>query len=145
MSATWRPHSGCRTLPSRCRRAGVARRSFAAGSRSVAESVGAAGGAGAPEGAGVGMSHLQHQYIDRATGTLVREHLLANSVVSALYSPALEKAPLLTRLASSRYVSSLLGYLNYDNLLSSRATGMLKFLRQSGIPLGEFAGNLSEY
>jgi phosphatidylserine decarboxylase len=91
------------------------------------------------------MSHLEHQYIDRSTGALVREHLLANSVVSALYSPTLEKAPLLTRLASSRYVSSLLGYLNYDNLLSSRATGMLKFLRQSGIPLGEFAGNLSEY
>ena len=75
----------------------------------------------------------------------MREHLLANSVVSALYSPALEKAPLLTRLASSRYVSRVLGYLNYDNLLSSRATGMLKFLRESGIQLSEFVGNLSEY
>ena len=91
------------------------------------------------------MSHLQHQYIDRATGTVVREHLLANSIVRALYSPALEKAPLLTRLASGRYISRVLGYLNYDNLLSSRATGMLKFLRQSGIPLSEFVGNLSDY
>lgn len=91
------------------------------------------------------MSHLEHQYIDRATGNVVREHLLANSVVSALYSPALEKAPMLTRLASSRYVSCVLGYLNYDNVLSSRATGMLKFLRDSGIPLSEFVGNLSEY
>jgi phosphatidylserine decarboxylase len=91
------------------------------------------------------MNHMEHQYIDRATGNVVREHLLANSVVSALYSPALEKAPLLTRLASSRYVSRVLGYLNYDNVLSSRATGMLKFLRESGIPLSEFVGNLSEY
>ena len=66
-------------------------------------------------------------------------------MVSALYSPALEKAPLLTRLASSRYVSRVLGYLNYDNVLSSRATGMLKFLRDSGIQLSEFVGNLSEY
>ena len=88
---------------------------------------------------------LDHQYIDRATGSVVREHLLANSVVSALYSPALEKAPLVTRLASSRYVSRVLGYLNYDNVLSSRATGMLKFLRDSGIQLSEFVGNLSEY
>ena len=91
------------------------------------------------------MSHLEHQYIDRATGNVVREHLLANSVVSALYSPALEKAPLVSRLASSRYVSRLLGYLNYDNALSSRATGMLKFLRDSGIQLSEFVGNVSEY
>ncbi len=89
--------------------------------------------------------NLEHQYIDRATGNVVREHLLANTVVSALYSPALEKAPMLTRLASSRYVSRVLGYLNYDNVLSAHATGMLKFLRDSGIPLAEFVGNLSEY
>jgi phosphatidylserine decarboxylase len=89
--------------------------------------------------------NVEHQYIDRTTGNVVREHLLGNSVISALYSPALEKAPLLTRLASSRYVSRVLGYLNYDNILSSRATGMLKFLRDSGIQLSEFMGNLSEY
>lgn len=91
------------------------------------------------------MSHIEHQYVDRVTGNVVREHLLANSVIRALYSPALEKAPLLTRMASSRYFSRVLGYLNYDNVLSSRATGMLKFLRQSGIQLSEFVGNLSEY
>lgn len=91
------------------------------------------------------MSHLGHQYIDRTTGNIVCEHLLGNSVISALYSPALEKAPLLTRLASSRYVSRMLGYLNYDNVLSSRATGMLKFLRDSGIQISEFVGNSSEY
>jgi len=87
----------------------------------------------------------QHHYIDRATGSVVQEQLLGNSVIAALYSPALEKAPLLTRIASSRYVSRLLGYLNYDNVLSARATGMLKFLRDSGIQVSEFVGNLSEY
>jgi phosphatidylserine decarboxylase len=91
------------------------------------------------------MNHAQHAYIERASGNVVSERLLANSVVSALYSPALEKAPLVSRLASSRYVSRVLGYLNYDNVLSARATGMLKFLRESGIQLSEFAGNLSEY
>jgi phosphatidylserine decarboxylase len=89
--------------------------------------------------------NVDHQYIDRATGNMVREQLLGNSVITALYSPALEKAPLLTKLASSRYVSRMLGYLNYDNMLSSRATGMLKFLRDAGIPLSEFCGDLSEY
>jgi phosphatidylserine decarboxylase len=91
------------------------------------------------------MNRVAHRYIDRATGNVVREHLLADAVIGALYSPALENAPWLTRLASSRYVSRALGYLNYDNLLSSRATGMLRFLRQSGIQLSEFVGNLSEY
>jgi phosphatidylserine decarboxylase len=91
------------------------------------------------------MNRLEHQYIDRATGNVIREHLVADAVIAKLYSPALESAPWLTRLASSRYVSSVLGYLNYDNVLSSRATGMLRFLRESGIQLSEFVGNLSEY
>jgi len=91
------------------------------------------------------MNRAEHQYIDRATGNLVRERLVADAVISALYSPALEKAPWLTRLASSRRVSKVLGYLNYDNLLSSRTTGMLRFLRESGIQMSEFVGNLSEY
>ncbi len=86
-----------------------------------------------------------NQYIDRATGHVMHEQLLGNAVIAALYSPALEKAPLLTRVASSRYMSRVLGYLNYDNLLSARATGMLKFLRESGIQLSEFVGNLSDY
>ena len=91
------------------------------------------------------MNRLEHRYIDRATGNVVGEHLVADALIGALYSPALENAPWLTRLASSRRISSLLGYLNYDNLPSSRATGMLRFLRESGIQLSEFVGNLSEY
>ncbi len=91
------------------------------------------------------MNQPQHQYIDRASGNAVRENLLGNAVIAALYSPALEKAAIVTRLASSRYMSRVLGYLNYDNLLFSRATGMLKFLRDSGIQLSEFVGSLSEY
>jgi phosphatidylserine decarboxylase len=91
------------------------------------------------------MSHTEHQYIDRATGNVVRERLIADAVIGALYSPALENALWLTRLASSRYVSRALGYLNYDNLLSSRTTGMLRFLREAGIQISEFVGNLSEY
>lgn len=91
------------------------------------------------------MNHVEHRYIDRATGNVVRERLIADAVIGALYSPALENAFWLTRLASSRYVSRALGYLNYDNLLSSRTTGMLRFLREAGIQLSEFVGNLSEY
>ena len=86
-----------------------------------------------------------HHYIERSTGQFVRERLLGNGVISGLYSPVLEKAPLLSHLASSRFISRLLGYLNFDNVLSARATGMLKFLRYAGVELSEFVGQLSEY
>lgn len=91
------------------------------------------------------MNTVEHRYIDRATGNVMRERLLADSVIAAMYSPALESAPLLAHLASSRYVSRVLGYLNYDNLASSRVTGMLRFLRDSGIDVSEFVGNISDY
>lgn len=91
------------------------------------------------------MNSTEHRYIDRATGNLVRERMVADAVIGAVYSPALEMAPLLTHLASSRYVSRVLGYLNYDNVASSRVTGMLRFMRDSGIDFSEFVGNISDY
>jgi phosphatidylserine decarboxylase len=91
------------------------------------------------------MNQTEHRYIHRATGNIVCERLLADSVIGSVYSPALESASLLTHLASSRYLSRVLGYLNYDNLASSRLTGMLRFLRCSGIDFSEFVENISEY
>jgi phosphatidylserine decarboxylase len=83
------------------------------------------------------MNNLTHQYIDRATGAVADERLMADRFIRTLYSPKLEDAPFLSRLASSRYVSEILGYLNYDNALSSRLWGMQRFLRSCGINPGE--------
>jgi len=80
---------------------------------------------------------VKHQYIDRATGAVTEERLLANRIIQTVYSPKLENAPLLAKLASSRKVSEVLGYLNYDNALSSRMSGMRRFLRTCGIDLRE--------
>ncbi|MFZ1137010.1 MAG: phosphatidylserine decarboxylase [Candidatus Korobacteraceae bacterium] len=82
-------------------------------------------------------SSLKHQYIDRATGTVADERLMANRIIRTLYSPKLENASLLSRLASSRRMSEVLGYLNYDNALSSRMSGMRRFLRSCGIDVSE--------
>ncbi len=79
------------------------------------------------------MSNLTHQYIDRATGSVADERLMADRFIRTLYSAKLEDASLLSRLASSRYMSEVLGYLNYDNALSSRLSGMQRFLRSCGI------------
>ena len=80
-----------------------------------------------------GIGKAKHQYIDRATGTVADERLMANRIIRTLYSPKLENAPLLSRMASSRRISEVLGYLNYDNALSSRMSGMRRFLRGCGI------------
>ncbi len=61
------------------------------------------------------ISKIRHQYIERATGAVAEERLMANRIIQTLYSPKLENAPLLAKLASSRKVSEVLGYLNYDN------------------------------
>src|SRR5215471_8795410 len=83
------------------------------------------------------MSKTVHQYIDRATGAVADELLMADTVISKLYSPKLENAPLLAKLASSGQMSKVLGYLNYDNALSSRMSGMRRFLRTCGIDARE--------
>ena len=85
----------------------------------------------------------RHQYIDRATGAVADERLLADGIISKLYSPKLENAPLLAKLASSGKMSKVLGYLNYDNALSSRMLGMQRFLRNCGINLSELADDVA--
>ena len=86
---------------------------------------------------------MTHEYIVRETGEVAREKLVGDRTVRALYSPRLENAAWLSKLASSRKVSELLGYLNYDNRLSSRASGMKRFLRKSGIDLSELVDHPS--
>jgi phosphatidylserine decarboxylase len=82
---------------------------------------------------------MRHQYIVRDTGAIADEQLVGDRAVRALYSPKLENAAWLSKVASSRYVSELLGYLNYDNVLFSRATGMQRFLWKSSINFRELA------
>jgi phosphatidylserine decarboxylase len=89
-------------------------------------------------------TRLKHQYIDRATGTVAEERLMANRLIRTLYSPKLENAPLLSKLASSRRMSEVLGYLNYDNALSSRLSGMRRFLRSCGIDASELVDDAAK-
>jgi len=81
---------------------------------------------------------MTHEYIVRETGEVVQERLFGNRTLRALYATELESTAWLCRAASSRRITDLLGYLNYDNLLSSRLLGMRQFLRNSGIDPGEF-------
>lgn len=86
---------------------------------------------------------MTHEYIIRETGEIAREKLVGDRTVRALYSPRLENAAWVSKLASSRKISELLSYLNYDNRLASRASGMKRFLKNSGIDLSELVDHPS--
>ena len=80
---------------------------------------------------------MTHEYIVRETGEIASERLIGDRTVRALYSRKLENAAWLAKFASARRLTELLGYLNYDNGLSSRVVGMRRFLEKSGVDFWE--------
>lgn len=78
-----------------------------------------------------------HQYIDRRTGLVRNEKLIADSWIQVLYSTIREDAPALFRMATSRRSTALLGWLNYDLPLVGRWTGNRQFLLGQGFRLEE--------
>jgi phosphatidylserine decarboxylase len=80
-----------------------------------------------------------HQFIERRTGRVLTETLYGDSLVRLLYSEVRENAPALYRLALSRRISAVLGFLNYDLPFGGALTGGHRFLRSAGIELDECA------
>ncbi|HQU16965.1 MAG: phosphatidylserine decarboxylase [Gammaproteobacteria bacterium] len=79
----------------------------------------------------------RHQYVERETGKVRTETIYADRLVRVLYSHAREHAPVLFRALTSRRVSGLLGFLNYDLAIGARITGGTRFLRRLGVDLSE--------
>ena len=57
---------------------------------------------------------IPHQYIDRETDKVTTEKLIADTLINRLYSRAKENQTLLFKAATSKRMSSILGFLNYD-------------------------------
>ena len=74
-----------------------------------------------------------HQYIDRETSSVATEHLIADPLINRLYSSARENAPLLFKAATSRRMSAILGFLNFDMPLKGRNPGNIDRIRAMGI------------
>ncbi len=66
---------------------------------------------------------LQHQYIDRSSGLVVDENLLADRLVNFLYHQVRENAALVFKALTSARASKLLGWLHYDAVLNRRQGG----------------------
>ncbi|MGV1098372.1 phosphatidylserine decarboxylase [Thiovibrio sp. JS02] len=78
-----------------------------------------------------------HQYVERASQAVMTEQLFGDRIVNFLYSRTREQAPSLFRLATSGFVSSLLGFCNFDLPLAARLLGNQRFLARCGVDLGE--------
>lgn len=86
-----------------------------------------------------------HQYIDRHTGAVKTERLFADRIVHFLYNAAREFSPWAFKSLTSRRASELLGYLNYDCRLSTKMTGLTRFVNNLGIDLTECTDPPSSY
>jgi phosphatidylserine decarboxylase len=78
---------------------------------------------------------IAHQYIDRRTGAVKTERLLADGWLRLMYGPAREHAHTLFKLLTSARTSRLLATLNYDVPLGR--VGAPAFARSLGVNLSE--------
>lgn len=78
-----------------------------------------------------------HQYIDRNNGQVCNEPLFGDRIITWLYHPIRENTPRLFRLLTGARSTKALGFFNYDLALSTRILGNQRFLRESGVDLGE--------
>jgi phosphatidylserine decarboxylase len=72
------------------------------------------------------MSIMRHQFVDRETGRVFTEKLIADPTIRALYSVAREKAPVLFNALTSARASSLLACVKYDAVLDRYTRNSLK-------------------
>jgi phosphatidylserine decarboxylase len=83
------------------------------------------------------MGLMMHQYIDRSTGKVRTERLLADRMVNFIYSEVRENVPRVFEALTSARGSSLLGYLNFDTFLGTRFGSAEDLLRRWGVDVSE--------
>jgi phosphatidylserine decarboxylase len=82
-------------------------------------------------------NYYSHQYIDRHSGRIVTESLIADRLVRWLYGAAREKAPLLFKALTSARSSQLLSYVNFDCPPKRRESATRKLAAALNVDLQE--------
>jgi phosphatidylserine decarboxylase len=78
-----------------------------------------------------------HQYIDRRSGCVCTENLVADQWVQWLYGPVREKAPLVFKALTSCRATWWLGFLNYELPFHRRSATIKKMIQDLRIDLEE--------
>ncbi len=84
---------------------------------------------------------IPHQYIDRETNQVATEELIADALINRLYSRGKENPSLLFKAATSRRMSAILGFLNYDLPMNGYHPGNGHRLKTMGLNLDECLDN----
>lgn len=80
----------------------------------------------------------RHQYIERNTGFIKDEILYYDKIINYIYSSLRENSSVIYRLLTSKYLTGMLAYINYDMPMGKRITGGSSFLKKTGIETAEF-------
>ncbi len=78
---------------------------------------------------------MRHEYVERETGRVRHEVFYQDQTVRFLYHQARETLPIVFRLLTGARASQMIGYLNYDNKISSLSCS--RFIGRHGIDLNE--------
>lgn len=80
----------------------------------------------------------RHQYIERNTGFIKDEILYHDKIINHIYSSARENRSVIYRMVTSKYLTDMLAYINYDMPMGTRISGGSSFLKNAGIDPSEF-------
>ena len=83
------------------------------------------------------IQQVTHQYIDRETNRVMTEQLIADPIIQNLYSRVRENAPLLFKAATSKRMSALLGFINFDAQVITKRNNTAERFRSIGVDLIE--------
>jgi phosphatidylserine decarboxylase len=81
--------------------------------------------------------NITHQFVERRTGRIVDEKIFGDGIISRIFNPLIEDQAAVYHAVTSNRMSRLLSWAAFDSVLGSKMTGSWKFLRGSGIDLGE--------
>jgi len=84
----------------------------------------------------------KHQFVERHTGMVKDELLYHDRIINNIYSSSRENSSVIYRMVTSKYLTDMLAYINYDMPMGKRISGGSSFLKKSGIDTFEFLDSL---
>ncbi len=81
---------------------------------------------------------VKHQYIERNTGRVVDEKIYYDRLINYIYSAMRENNSILYRIITSKWISGVMAYINYEMPLGTKITGGNRFVEETGVDINEF-------
>jgi phosphatidylserine decarboxylase len=80
---------------------------------------------------------MLHHYVERRSRNICQEHFHGHRVIPFIYSKVRENSPLLFRLLTSRRISSLMSFINFNEFVNERLSDPHHFMNVTGVDARE--------